>query len=214
MFGLFLREVLLIKYCSGAQTLMVFFSLLAGDVMKKSIPILIGLLIVNATGAFAASTKDTASSPKQFVQSFYDWYVITKDRQPDVRGTEAALKQKKQLFDATLYQKLLEDEQASAKSPGEIVGLDFDPFVNANGLIYKKYQAGSAVMKGAMYRVPIYGIDGAKKIAKPVLEADVRKANASYVFTNFHFGKSDIPQNENLVSVLNELHKQREKPQK
>jgi hypothetical protein len=181
--------------------------------MKKSIwsALFVVSVIANAHGAVAAPSKAVASSPQEFVQSFYDWYVVSKDNQPDIKGTQAVLKHKKQLLDATLYQKLLEDEQVSAKASGEIVGLDFDPFVNANGLIYTKYQAGAPLMNGAIYRVPVYGIERGKKIPKPVLEADVRKDNGRCVFTNFHFGKSEFPENENLLSVLNVLHKQRQK---
>ena len=160
----------------------------------------------NSGGTAAAAAT---ASPKDFVQGFYDWYVTSKENEPDVRGMDVALKQKKQFFDAVLYKHLWEDEAASEKSPGEVVGLDFDPFVNANGLIYNKYVAGPAVNKDGAYRVPVYGIDAGKKTPKPVLEAEVATKNGHCVFTNFHYGKSEYPENENLLSVLNVLKKDR-----
>jgi hypothetical protein len=35
--------------------------------------------------------------------------------------------------------------------------------------------------------------------------------NGKWVFTNFHYGDSDIPANENLLSVLQQLKKERDK---
>ena len=89
------------------------------------------------------------------------------------------------------------------------MGLDFDPFVHANGLIYDKYQTGNAVRNGATCRVPIYGIKAGKKKQKFVVEAEVGTKNGRCVFTNFHYGKTGIPQNENLLSVLGALEKER-----
>lgn len=38
--------------------------------------------------------------------------------------------------------------------------------------------------------------------------------NGQWIFTNFHYGKTDIPVNENLVSVLQILKKDRRKKAK
>lgn len=173
------------------------------------------LLLMTALISTAPAFAEPSGSPaaKQFVQAFYNWYVVKSGagKEADVRGMETVLKQKKQFLDATLYRDLAEDEKAAEKSPGEIVGLDFDPFVAANGLIYDKYETGSPKADGQKFLVPIYGIESGKRTAKPVLEAEVATKNGRCVFTNFHYGKSEFPQNENLLSVLSTLRKDREK---
>ena len=181
--------------------------------MKKiilSVSLILCAMAGLVPGARADETamRSCSTSSRVFVQSFYDWYVIKKDKQPDIRGTEEALKQKKELFDSPLYKELMEDQNAAAKAPGELVGLDFDPFVNANGLIYNKYQTGKAICKGTTCRVPIYGIEPGKK-QKFVVEAEVGTKNGRYFFTNFHYGKTASPANENLLSLLGELKKER-----
>jgi hypothetical protein len=182
--------------------------------MKKSAGCvaLVFYALASVNGAFAKAPEksSTTVSPTQFVQSFYDWYVVKKGKaDADIKGTQAVLKQKSSLLDAPLYKLLVDDDKASAKSPGEIVGLDFDPFVAANGLIYDKYKAGPAVHKGLTYRVPVYGITSGKATSKAVVEAEVGGTNQHYVFTNFHYEKSNIPENENLLSVLRVLQKSR-----
>jgi hypothetical protein len=165
---------------------------------------------VQSASADGLAQHSSAASVKVFVQSFYNWYVIKKDKEPDVRGTEEALKQKKQVFDIPLYKELMEDQEAAAKSPGELVGLDFDPFIASNGLIYDKYQAGKAVSKGTIYRVPVYGIGAGRKKPQFVVDAEVDTKNGRCVFTNFHYGKTKFPVNENLLSVLGALKKERQ----
>src|SRR5581483_8867541 len=105
--------------------------------MKKSVAAAFLTLwfMAGIAGALAVPTKTPASgttSPKDFVQSFYNWYVFKKDNEADVKGMDAVLKEKRQLLDATLCKQLQEDQDAADKAPGEIVGLDFDPFVAAN----------------------------------------------------------------------------------
>src|SRR5262249_54797397 len=56
---------------------------------------------------------------------FYDWYVQSPD-------SSRALKYKRSAFSPTLARALYEDDEAQAKSPGEITGLDWDPFLSGN----------------------------------------------------------------------------------
>jgi hypothetical protein len=58
---------------------------------------------------------------------------------------------------------LKEDLAASKKSPGEIVGLDFDPFLNAQD-IAERYLVGKITPKGDHYWVEVFGVWGGRKI--------------------------------------------------
>jgi hypothetical protein len=105
---------------------------------------------VGALVAFAAVTLSAdaqgptygEASAKRLVQGFYDWYV-PRALKGDAVGL--ALSSKASAFAPRLSKALKEDQAATAQSPGEIVGLDFDPFLDTLG--------GSVRSKGT--RVPL-----------------------------------------------------------
>jgi hypothetical protein len=105
------------------------------------------------------------------------------------------------------------DLAASKKSPGEIVGLDFDPFLNAQD-IAERYLVGNVTSKGDHYWVEVFGVWNGQKNSNPDVVPEVAFENGHWIFTNFHYGKTDIPVNENLVSILEVLQKDRQKAAK
>lgn len=91
-------------------------------------PILLCALLSVADPGLAAAPATAPGDAAQagaFVQSFYDWYVKAEI------DSDAALKKKPAYFSPELTKALKADAVAAAKSPGDIVGLDFDPFLNA-----------------------------------------------------------------------------------
>jgi hypothetical protein len=105
---------------------------------------------------------------------------------------------------------LKEDLTASKKSREEIVGLDFDPFLNAQD-IAERYLVGQITPKGDHYLVEVFGIWGGQKKSNPDVVPELAFENGQWIFMNFHYGKTDIPVNENLLSVLQILKKDRSK---
>jgi hypothetical protein len=71
----------------------------------------------------AQDAREIQKSCRNFVQQFYDWYV----KRPEF---PRALKYRRSAFSPELSRRLTEDNEAQAKTPGYIVGLDFDPFLN------------------------------------------------------------------------------------
>lgn len=116
-------------------------------------------------------------------------------------------------FSAELRKRLKEDADASAKSPGEIVGLDFDPFANCQDSP-SRYVAAKVSSVGKSYLVDVYSIDGGKRSAQPAVTPELVRENGKWVFVNFHYGKTNIPENENLLSVLKALAESRAQPAK
>ena len=108
---------------------------------------------------------------------------------------------------------LEEDLAASKKSPGEIVGLDFDPFLNAQD-IAERYLVGKITPKGDHYLVEVFGVWAGQKNSNPDVVPELAFENGQWIFTNFHYGKTSIPVNENLVSVPQILKKDRRKTAK
>lgn len=146
-----------------------------------------------------------AQAVKAFVQEFYDWYVEASQRDCSPPGLELAVEDKSALFDAGLMRALREDLDASAKSPGEVVGLDFDPFLNAQG-VCAPYKVGRVASDGDIYRVEVFGSCPKDGSHKPDLIAVVRVFHGRLIFANFMY-----PENGDLLDVLKSLKAERQK---
>jgi hypothetical protein len=126
---------------------------------------------------------------------------------------EVTLREKRSSLSPELVKGLKEDLAASKKSPGEIVGLDFDPFLNAQD-IAERYLVGNVTPKGDHYWVEVFGVWNGQKNSNPDVIPELAFENGHWIFINFHYGKTDIPVNENLVSILQVLKKDRQKSAK
>jgi len=151
----------------------------------------------------AYAGQDAERSSRNFVQAFYTWYVPK-------HGVEDVLKYRRTALSPELFRALKEDLDASAKNSDEVVGLDFDPFLNAQDTA-ERYVIGSVAAKGDTFWVEVYGIWSGKKSEKPDAVAEVACKAGQCFFVNFHYGKTELPENENLLSVLKALKKERQK---
>jgi len=155
-----------------------------------------------------AQTLHAEDSPRKFVQDFYDWYVRMSAHSHSEDASNIALKKKSSAFSPELLHALQADALASSKSPGEIVGLDWDPFLNSQSQI-ERCVIGNITAKNGSFRVDIYDILEGKKDKKPNIVAEVQQANGSWIFVNFW-----NPDGGNLLSELRELAKSRKKSPK
>lgn len=137
--------------------------------MKLSRTFIALILFSFGVGALPAQTPTTPSQPQDcghFVQQFYDWYVAKENaltkRNSQESALEVALREKGSSFSPELVKGLKEDLAASKKSSGEIVGLDFDPFLNAQD-VAERYFVGKTTPKGDHYLVEVFGIWGGRK---------------------------------------------------
>jgi hypothetical protein len=188
--------------------------------MKLSRTFITLILCSFGVGALQAQTPTTPSQPQDcgpFVQQFYNWYVAKENalmkRNSRESALEVTLREKRSSFSPELVKGLKEDLAASKKSPGEIVGLDFDPFLNAQD-IAERYLVGKITPKGDHYWVEVFGVWGGQKNSNPDVVPELAFENGQWIFTNFHYGKTGSPVNENLVSVLQILKKDRRKKAK
>ncbi len=69
------------------------------------------------------ATDSAARSATQFAQAFYDWYRLRGDRY------EAAVRDSPAAFEPGLLAAMRADLAAQSRSPDEVVGLDWDPFL-------------------------------------------------------------------------------------
>lgn len=181
----------------------------------------VALVWLTAIGpTLIAQDTPKASPPEgcaQFVQQFYDWYLAKEKALMDDKSEDSAfeitLRDKQSSFTPALVKALKDDLEASKKSPDEIVGLDFDPFLNSQDTA-DKYVVGEVHSKGDHYLVDVFGILEGKQLPKPDVVPELTLENGKWIFTDFHYGESDTPANENLIGILQQLKKDREKPKK
>ena len=155
-----------------------------------------------------AQTLHAEDSPRKFVQDFYDWYVPMTSRSHSEDASNIALKKKSAEFSAELLKALKEDALAASKSPGEIVGLDWDPFLNSQEQV-DRCILGNITEKNGSFRVEVYDVLGGKKDKKPAVIPEVKQENGHWIFVNFW-----NPDGGDLLSELRELSKSRKKTPK
>lgn len=157
---------------------------------------------------WAMADEAKIKSCKNFVQSFYSWYLTKCQGNQTEDSTLAVFKNKKFGFSKELETKLKEDHDVAALFPGEIVGLDFDPFLNAQD-VAQKCTVGKASQSGEKYRVEVFSVFDGKKNSKPDVVPELIQQNGNWIFINFLYPDASIPVNKDLLSVLNQLKKDR-----
>jgi len=168
--------------------------------------LLFGAILAPACMSAAPQASDTQSA-QAFVQSFYDWYLKAVKGEANESAEEVALKTKTAIFSKPLVAGLKEDLAAAAKTPDEVVGLDFDPFLNAQD-VCDPYKTGKVSQDGDSYKVEV--MDSCPdKPAQPAVIAVVQKTAGLWMFVNFLY-----PGNGDLLQVLKDLKKERENPSK
>jgi hypothetical protein len=176
------------------------------------------LLLVPAMPSHAQATPapadhETEESCRKFVQSFYDWYLSTASRKNlDSPSMDTAIDRKPQFFSAELLRRLKEDSEAQAKTPGEIVGLDFDPFLNSQDSS-PRFSAGRVLHKGASYWVDVHGLEARTGKHQEHVIPELIQQNGTWIFVNFHYGSNQFTKDSNLLSILKDLAADRQKPE-
>jgi len=167
------------------------------------------LLCVAISCSLYAQAVDQAkaeSSAREFVKQFYDWYVATTvNGSLPVGGYPVALKEKSHVFDPVLLRALKEDHASQKRTPGELVGLDFDPFLNTQDPS-NLYRVGLVTRKGNHYWVEVSAIPSDTKTSGPDVIAEVVQKKGHWHFVNFHY-----PGDGDLLSTLKSLREERNK---
>jgi hypothetical protein len=166
-----------------------------------------GLSFVMAPAFAAGPAAAPASSDpaRAFVQTFYDWYVKGSI------DSDAALKKKPAYFSPELTKALEADEAAAARSPDEVVGLDFDPFLNAQD-ICSPYKVGAVKQVGDAYEVEVLGSCADTKPGQPDVIARLVRHGASWMFVDFIYPARDGQPQVDLLAVLKALQQERDDP--
>jgi len=172
--------------------------------MAKYAFLLIGILSGPAM-AQAPVRQPESTACRRFVQEFYDWYSPLARKSTREPAWNLAMQRKPEAFSADLLKALKIDSEAAAHAKGDIVGLDFDPFVGGQDPA-DHYQARGASWQGETCLVEVWPVSAARS-KKPDAIAEVVLVGGHWEFQNFRYPES----NSNLVSVLVTLRAERQK---
>ncbi|HUI82703.1 MAG TPA: hypothetical protein VL240_00685 [Candidatus Binatia bacterium] len=163
-----------------------------------------------AVSAQSPAEADKVRSCREFTQHFYDWYVPFTQKRLNGPAWNVALKQEAGVFSPKLFQALKQDSDAQAKAQGEIVGLDYDPFLNTQDPA-DHYQARNASWAKGRCSVEVWRAsprDTAAKSDQPDVVAELHQQNQQWRFLNFLYPS----ENTDLLTQLRQLKEVRMKP--
>jgi hypothetical protein len=178
--------------------------------LVHSVVCLAMLAIVSAPAMAQAQGRQPESSAcRKFAQEFYDWYLPWTQKTTKQPASNLAIERKPEAFSPDLLKALKIDADASARAKGELVGLDFDPFLGSQDPA-DRYQARGVSWQGAKCLVEVWSAsptDAAAKSRKPDAVAELMQVRGHWEFQNFRYPETG----SNLVSVLAELRAERRK---
>jgi hypothetical protein len=92
--------------------------------------------------------------------------------------------------------KLLREDSVAQAACADLVGLDFDPFLNSQDPA-PRYEVGGISRNEQTFRAEIYGMQSGRRSAKPSLSAEFRESDGHWFFVNFYY-----PNGTNLLAIL------------
>ncbi|SRR6266571_703823 len=146
------------------------------------------------------TTDSAAQTAAAFTQAFYDWYRRHDDR------LETAVAERPALFGPELLAALKADITAQDQSPGEIVGIDWDPFTASQDPC-DPYRVDRITRRGDTIFVAVRGLctDAAPRPGPDVF-AELHHTASGWVFVNFR----EPGDTNSLLDHLALLRQQRE----
>jgi hypothetical protein len=146
------------------------------------------------------SARELESSCHDFVQGFYDWYVPKALQEKSEPAWNLALRYKKSVFTQELFRRLSQDSEAQAKAKGEIVGIDFDPFLNSQDPS-EHFTVQNVSRRGDRFWVEVRGIQAGEMHERVTPELVLSK-DGQWTFVNFHYGSTKSSADEDLLTIL------------
>ena len=160
------------------------------------ITLLAAMLCLSSVACTSSKSTLSADSAQRAVDAFYEWYVPMQKQTS--QAAMRAIHDRPALFAPALVTALRADSVASAASPGEVVGLDGDPFLNAQDAC-DKYSSAGVVEASGRFLVQVLGSGGCAAHTTADVTVEVSPANSGVVFTNFIYSARD---RDNLISLL------------
>ena len=145
----------------------------------------------------ASLTQTKATSCRQFVETFYKWYLETTSRNKGLTDPDLALKDRPYLFSSELLLRLREESEVQNRAGSNLVGLDIDPFSGPDGA-NDRFALRKVTTKGDMCWAEVHFDE--YKI--PGVTPELAHKNGRWVFVNFYYPSPSNPKSSNLLSQL------------
>lgn len=156
---------------------------------------LVLLALPYSLGEQAKTVSEDHTSSREFIQGFYQWYVPVALSGSATAAWDIAIKRKGSEFSPELARLLREDSAAQARCE-ELIGLDFDPFLNTQDPA-DRYEVGEVSHEGQNYQAAIFSVQAGKRSEKPDVNAEFSEQEGHWVFVNFYY-----PDGTNLLKIL------------
>jgi len=143
-------------------------------------------------------------SCRDFVHDFYRWYVALAQKNSSEPAAVIAIRQKPSFFGEALKKALFEDHNAQKKAD-EIVGIDFDPFLNSQDPANRSDITNVVFKDGKCYAE--IKSPGSRSYTYDV-RPELKLANGNWRFTNFHYN-TDVAELRDILSLLKILKDRR-----
>ena len=149
-------------------------------------------------------------SCREFVRTFYAWYMGNAFGVPDEAPWNLALKYRPYVFAKDLFLQLSADSEAQSKAGSDIVGLDSDPFLNTQDR-GERYAVEKVTIKDGKCWADVYGVWNGKESKTPNVRPELVRKGRRWVFVNFHYPDPSRPGWPwDLLTDLKELRESRE----
>jgi hypothetical protein len=150
------------------------------------------LAVLMVLWASSAAAQESATT---FVQRFYDAYLKSAPRWAQT------VENRRAVFEPGLAEALRQDAAAQAKVQGDLVGLDFDPFLGSQDP-GPRFQARRAAAIAGGQRVEVFDLTSP---ARPMVLVDVAPRDGSWIITDFRYPNIG----EDLRAILKALEAER-----
>ena len=145
-----------------------------------------------------APPDNNAERAQRATAEFYSWYRPLADSS---EASMRAVRERSSSFSPVLVTALRADSVARATARSEIVGLDRDPFLNAQDPC-DRYQPVRTTRQGSRYLVEVLGSGGCAAHDKPDVVVNISVQRDRVVFENFMYSTNP---SDDLLSLLQRL---------
>jgi hypothetical protein len=159
-------------------------------------------LVANNSGVTAAEPPASlVQSPDSVIAAFYSDYVpiaLSRGNAPSwysVFGREPAV------LANSLLSVMREDSAAWAQAPGEIAGIDFDPFLASQDPC-DRYEVGAVTGAGLRRLVHVFGVCSGTRSTDPDVTIELVLSSGVWLIDNIRYPRTG----SDLRSILTALH--------
>jgi hypothetical protein len=144
---------------------------------------------------------DRSESCREFVAKFYSWYLAEGTKRNRLPDSDSVLASRPYLFSSVLVRQLREDSEAQKKAGSDLVSIEADPFLGADGLA-ERYAVEKITIADGRCWAEVHGVWGAKENAGPDVTPELVEKSGRWLFVNFYFPSPSDPKAWNLRGEL------------